>query len=295
MAGQQTKFDQYLSEELEKYRGIAVPVRSSLLRRIIVKNVNCHKLHPNPDDEFCKPEVGPSYEIISRYMEDILTARKSHEKRAIKEKVIVEKMRPDGYMLLNGHHRWAAAIRTGEKKIPVRIVNMTYERDIQKMLEKTKHTKRVTLDLDEVVLSTGNGASERPLRWPFGVLFHERLRLGIPGLFHFLKAHDYDIWLYTTQYYSPDYWRLLFRLYGVRIDGVETGTARKRKFDIATRNRLDQMIARQYPITIHVDNCEAVRIDSQTKAFEEFQLTGNDRAWSQEVMDIVSRIEKKDL
>ena len=29
------------------------------------------------------------------------------------EPLIVEKVHPEGYMLLNGHHRWAAALKTG--------------------------------------------------------------------------------------------------------------------------------------------------------------------------------------
>ena len=68
-----------------------------------------------------------------------------------KEPVMVEKTRPDGYMILNGHHRWAAAYRVGLRKLKIKIVDLTTQRDIRKMLENATSDKRVTLDLDEVV------------------------------------------------------------------------------------------------------------------------------------------------
>ena len=39
------------------------------------------------------------------------------------EPVIVHKMKPDGYMILNGHHRWAAALKTGLSKLRIEITN----------------------------------------------------------------------------------------------------------------------------------------------------------------------------
>ena len=35
-----------------------------------VRSVSCSKLHPNPNDEFCDPEIGPNYSIISCYEGD---------------------------------------------------------------------------------------------------------------------------------------------------------------------------------------------------------------------------------
>ena len=45
----------------------------------------------------------------------------------VNEPIPVEKMYPEGYMILNGHHRWAAALRLGQPEIPVKIVNLTHE------------------------------------------------------------------------------------------------------------------------------------------------------------------------
>ncbi|MCR4831375.1 MAG: hypothetical protein K5883_07980 [Pseudobutyrivibrio sp.] len=57
-------------------------------------------------------------------------------------------------MILNGHHRWAVALRLGYSNIPVKIVNLTHESDIKQILSNSTHDKRVTMDLDEVVFLT---------------------------------------------------------------------------------------------------------------------------------------------
>ena len=107
-----------------------------------------------------------------------------------------------------------------------------------------------------------------------------------------MRAHKYDIWVYSAKYYSLEHIYWLFRLYGVRIDGVETGTGKRHMLNASLRKWLDQMIARKYPRTVHVDNHTAVCIDSQTKAFEEYPLSGDPRSWSQEIMDIIGKLDK---
>ena len=75
MAKTQTQFDSFLAEEIRQHRGIAVPVRTGLLVRLLVRKALCKKLHPNPDDEFCSPDIGPNYRIISEYEQRIQTAQ----------------------------------------------------------------------------------------------------------------------------------------------------------------------------------------------------------------------------
>lgn len=118
MAGRDTDLQQFLAEEVNKYQGVAVPVRVSFLRRKLTKRLPVSKLHPNPDDEFCFPEIGPSMAIIARYEKEFRSVGNSAQDArmagsAVHDPIQVQKIRPDGYMILNGHHRWAAAMRTG--------------------------------------------------------------------------------------------------------------------------------------------------------------------------------------
>ena len=116
MAGGNTAFDQFIADEVKKYKGVYAPVKAGILRRALIRWAPCDRLHPNPDDEFCSPKVGPNYRIISEYMNSFRLAR-HHTKQYCEEPLIVEKIRPDGYLILNGHHRWAAALRLGFSRI----------------------------------------------------------------------------------------------------------------------------------------------------------------------------------
>ena len=287
------QFDEFLAGEADKYKGVYVPVRAGILRRLFVRKAACSRLHPNPNDEFCMPGVGPNYEIISSYEQAFRAVnRRSYMHQFVNsdkfEPLTVEMMRPDGYLILNGHHRWAGALRCGRPKLPIRIVNLTQEMDIRKMLQNARHTKRVTLDLDEVVFCAGNdGPAEKPLPFPLDRIYRERLRLGIPALFRFLNMNGYDIWVYTARYDSFDYIMRLFRMHHIRICGVVTGTARKAQTGPEDRTALEKLVANKYPCTVHIDNGMVLRVVSGTRAFEEYRLSGSADGWSREIMDIM--------
>lgn len=292
MAGTGTAFDEFIAEEVKKYKGIYVPVKAGILRRALIRWAPLGKLHPNPDDEFCMPKVGPNYRIISEYIQSFRQA--AHTKDYCEEPLTVEKVRPDGYLILNGHHRWAAALRMGFARIPIRIVDLTQDTDVKTILRNTKHDKRVTLDLDEVVFRReGEGPLEKPLPFPAGRIYKERLRLGIPALFHYLNKKGYDVWVYSAGYYSADYVRRLFQKHHVHICGAVTGTGRKTADNTAeARKELESLIANTYQHTVHIDNDMLLRISSRTKEVEEHDITGAPEDWSRQVMEIMEKIEK---
>ena len=137
MAAPDTELARFVTQEIKKYEGIMVPIKASGPERMFVKSVPIEKLHPNPDDEFCSSTVGPNYSIYNRYVRAFQRFG-TMDQSVFDEPITVEKVHPDGYMILNGHHRWAAALRVGFTKIPVKIVNLTNEIDIDKMLHKSE-------------------------------------------------------------------------------------------------------------------------------------------------------------
>ena len=272
MAGSNTAFDEFIASEVKKYKGVYVPVKAGILQRALIRWAPCASLHPNPDDEFCSPKVGPNYQIISEYMYSFRLERQS-SKQYCEEPLIVEKIRPDGYMILNGHHRWAAALQLGFRRIPIEVVDLTQEMDIRNILQYSEHDKRVTLDLDEVVFRPeGDDPAEKPLPFPLRNIYKQRLRLGIPALFHYLNKKGYDIWVYSAGYYSADYIQRLFRKYGVHVTGAVTGTGRKTGEGREIRRELEALITAKYPETVHIDDAAVLRIFSQTKQVEEYNL-----------------------
>lgn len=288
MAGSGTQFEQFLQGEIEKYRGVSVPLRAGLLERALVRQVKTEKLHPNPGDEFSMPEIGPNYEIISRYGSEIRNAINHGEKDYFREPITVEKMSPDGYMILNGHHRWAACLRNGIEKIRVSIVNTTHEEDIRSMLQQTENRRRVTLDLDEVVFRPeGDKDVEKRRLFALRPLECKPMRLGVPALFRFLTAHGYDIWVYTTQYYSFDDVEHCFQRRRAGVTGVVTGAGRKTVTDPSGAGKTENLIADKYEETLHIDNGLLLKTSRKTGEFEEFPLKGTAGDWSREIMDIV--------
>jgi len=288
MAGSNTQFEQFLQGEVEKYRGVAVPLRASLLERALVRRVNIKKLHPNPGDEFCMPEIGPHFGIISNYCEAIRNAQNYGTGEFFNEPLTVEKMSPDGYMILNGHHRWAACLRSGINKVTIEIVNTTHEADIRSMLQSTDNHRRVTLDLDEVVFRPqGDKAVEKRRLFALRPLERKPMRLGIPALFRFLSSKGYDVWVYTKNFYSLDDVEHCFESRHAGVTGVVTGTGRKTVKSLGTGDQAENLIADKYDMTIHIDNDMLLKTSRKTGEFEEFPLKGTAGDWSREIMDII--------
>ena len=295
-----TAFDRFLEEEVAKVQGVYYPVRAGLLRRLLIKKTAIGKLHPNPNDEFCFPDIGPNYGIVSRYEHDYMDII---QKRAdtvffdspVKEPLMVQKTRPDGYMILNGHHRWAAAWLVGMKKMPIEIVDLTQMKDIREMLKKTTSDKRVTLDLDEVVFRPETDPNlEKSPGFPFNRFFKERLRLGIPALFYLFRELGYDVWIYTARYYSYEYLRHYFLYYRVHVTGIVTGTARKTAHGDGSIKDMEKLFENQYNTTIHIDNTMVLRTFRGSQKFEEHPLSGSSASWSKEVMNIFREMEKNE-
>ena len=288
-----SQFELFLDDEVGKMKGISYPVRAGLLRRLFIKNMDCRKMHPNPNDEFCFPDIGPNYEIISGYVNDYKRYHTDLQfaPSSVSEPIEIERIKPHGYMILNGHHRWAAAMRAGEKRISVRVVDLTQKKDVEKMLRNSRSDRRVTLDLDEVVFRPADeGCLEKPLPFPLSRIYRERLRLGIPALFHFLKRNGYDIWIYSARNYSLDYVRYYFLHYFIYITCIVTGTGRKAPEKTETRKELEKLLSTKYKSTIHIDNKSVIYTVPETRQFDEFPLSGNPETWSREVIAAVEKI-----
>ena len=285
-------FDDFIQEEIQKQKGVALPVKASLFERLFIKHLSYKVLHPNPADEFTFPDIGPNYEIISNY-EKAIRNNIRNRLPIFDEPLMVEKLHPHGYMILNGHHRWAAAIRLRMRKIPVEIINLATESDIQKILENSQHDKRATLDLDEVVFRPEDAPLlEKKLGFPYSLKHKMRIRLGIPALFYALSKNGYDIWVYSSKYYSIDDIRDYFRCYGVHVDGIITGMAKDKKNTGALKAGMEKMISNKYGVTLHIDNDMLLCTKKGTGEFEEYPLNAGE-GWSREAIAVIEELEKK--
>lgn len=286
-----TEFEQKIADDIKHQSGALIPVKASLLERLLVRKAPCDKLHPNAEDEFTFDTVGPSYKIIGEYEEKFRTAiRRNME--PFDDPLIVEKLRPSGYLLINGHHRWAAAMRVGIKKVPIQIVNLAQDSDIDKILENSKHDKRVTLDLDEVIFR------EKGDKWVENVptlkfmKFDKKIKYGIPALFYYLSKNGYDIWVYSANYYSIDDIQRFFRHYDAHVDGIITGTIKNNKDYSERAARLQKKIEDKYKVTIHIDNDMLVATGNVGAKFKTFDLDAAPDEWARKAIEIIGEIGK---
>ena len=120
--GLRSSFYSYVQEDLDAYEGKRDVVRVSLLERLVVRSIPPQEMHVNPDDEFADPDIGPSERIINEYAHEIPQLYMNREP-IFPNPIMVYKMAAGGYLILNGHHRWAAAIKQGLKRVRAAIMN----------------------------------------------------------------------------------------------------------------------------------------------------------------------------
>ena len=289
-----TQLAEYVEKDLEKQKGFYIPVHAGLAERLFVKKAAVSKLHPNAEDEFSMDSVGPSYRIIGEYETKFREALRL-ERRVFDEPLTVEKLRPNGYLLLNGHHRWAAAMRCNIKKVPIKIINCATESDIKTILEKSEHDKRVAIDLDEVIFRPADYPylEKKSFSFPLNIRFKQRIRLGVPALFYYLTKHGYDIWVYAADYYSIDDIQKFFKTYSVHVDGIITGVGKLEQNKSASEMRMKELIANKYALTLHIDNDSVIETNSRTKEFEEYTIDAAEEEWSKKAIAVIEEIEKR--
>ena len=285
-------FEAFLKDEIEKEKGLYIPVKSGLLERLFVRKCDCSKLHPNPDDEFCYPDIGPNYKIISDYEHQFREAM-NHNMPIMDEALVVCKTYPDGYIIVNGHHRWAAARRMKLNRVPIRIINMMSEDDFRRIIESSNHDKRVTMDLDEVVFRSEQDQYLEKRKVSIGKhKINKRMMLGIPAIMRYFNSHGYDIWVYASDFYSIDDVRRFFERYSVHVDGIVTGTAKKNiKFSDSQKNVMS-LIKNKYEKTIHIDNNMVLYTRNGSVEFEEFEIDVPGSLWSKKVIEIIEKLEE---
>lgn len=275
-------------DDIANSAGVRKIKKAGLIERYTIRYCSPKKLHPNPNDEFSFDDVGPNFEIIGRYSHDIKNAR-LHNLEIFEEPVIVEKLEDEGYQLLNGHHRWFAALRMSVEKIHIHIVNIIHADTLKEMITKTENSKRVTFDLDEVLLTSIEDNMAPILDQLFSRRIKERIRLGAPEVIKEFQAKGYDVWVYTAGYLSEEYINDFFSMYRIEINGIVNGVNEKRSANKEEIKRVRQMMADKYKSAVHIDN-ESVLLTNPGSdvKFEQFDILDKGDDWSGGILNILN-------
>ena len=59
-------------EEAKKYSNRREVARANILEILSTKYLSPDEMHPNPDDEFSDPDVGPNESIVEKYVQEAL-------------------------------------------------------------------------------------------------------------------------------------------------------------------------------------------------------------------------------
>ncbi len=152
---------------------------------------------------------------------------------------------------------------------------------------------RVSFDLDEVLfVSPKTHKTEPALPFPLNRIFRERLRLGAPELIRSLQASGYQVWIYTSSFRSERYIRRLFRLYGVRLDGIVNAERHLREVQGNRRERLPQKLPSRYRISLHVDDEAVIASWGREYGFHTYLLNAQDDDWKEKIIAHADRIRR---
>ena len=152
---------------------------------------------------------------------------------------------------------------------------------------------RVSFDLDEVLfVSPKTHKTEPALPFPLNKIFRERLRLGAPDLIRSLQDSGYQVWIYTSSFRSERYIRRLFRLYGVRLDGIVNAERHLREVQGNRRERLPQKLPSRYRISLHVDDEAVIASWGREYGFHTYLLNAQDDDWKEKIIAHADRIRR---
>lgn len=281
--GQATEEYRFLVlEDLKRYEKLNHPVKTSLIKRLLVRKLPLAELHPNPGDEFCDLSIGPNYSIVSDYEKNFreLLRMRQDPIGPYDDPLMVEKMSTGGYMILNGHHRWMAARRLGMNKIPVHIVNVSTDEEIIAAVNGSRRDMVVSFDLDEILLTDGETYPvHKEFPFPLNRIYRKTLRRNAPILIRELRRLGFDVWVYTGEYYPEAYIRMLFLLHGTKVDGIINGM-RHRKGQSGIR----EAFAGKYRISLHADNNDVICVRTKTKEYRTFEIDSVEQDWASEVV-----------
>lgn len=274
------EYQEKVLDEVSRYAAIWKPVKASLAERMLVHKTKTEHLHPNPEDEFCDPHIGPNYGIISEY-EAQIQFNKDHMLPPLTERLIVGKMSTGGYILMNGHHRWYAALRNQVRELPIEIVNIRTAAEIISAVDSSEKTMCASFDLDEVLLTEGksDGLIGKLSGGP-----KKQLRKNAAAMVERLQAQGFDVWVYTGGFTSADTIERLFAREGAKVDGVVNGMKGRK-----SNSSIRQAFTRKYAVSLHVDNESILCVNTRSKDYESVPVSEGD-AWANGVVNALDNL-----
>lgn len=154
---------------------------------------------------------------------------------------------------------------------------------------------RISFDLDEVLfVSPKTHKTEKPPAFPLNRIYRERLRKGTPELVWELQIMGYEVWVYTSSFRSESYIRNLFRLYGVKFNGIVNGERHLKEVQRNNPTTLPQKLPNRYRISLYVDDEEVICSMGRQYGFRTYKLDAEDDNWKEKIIQRAEEIKRLD-
>ena len=153
---------------------------------------------------------------------------------------------------------------------------------------------RVSFDLDEVLfVSPETHKTEPALRFPFNIIYKERLRLGTPDVINSLQDLGYEVWVYTSSFRTEKYIKGLFKKYGVKFDGIVNAERHLKEVQRGRSVSMPQKVPSWYHISLHIDDESVICSGGRQYGYETYQLDAQDDDWKEKVIERAAKVKKK--
>lgn len=150
---------------------------------------------------------------------------------------------------------------------------------------------RISFDLDEVLfVNPETHKTEPPLKFPFNIIFRERVRLGTVDLIKRLHKEGFEVWIYTSSFRSIGYIKVLFACYRIRFDGIINGQRHLQEVQGHRKEKLPQKMPGRYRISLHIDDEAIVMTHGKYYGFNVLLMNEPDDQWTDKIMQRVYEI-----
>lgn len=150
----------------------------------------------------------------------------------------------------------------------------------------------ISFDLDDTLFVNPEITdTEKPLRFPFNLIYRDRLRLGTIELLSGINNSGIDLWIYTTSFRSERYIKSLFRHYGIKIDNVVNGERHQKEVQGSKKEAMPSKYPSRYRIDLHVDDDISVAQNGKIYGFKVYLIDSGDSCWVGSIRQEIRRIQ----
>ena len=146
---------------------------------------------------------------------------------------------------------------------------------------------RISFDLDDTLIIPGDATPVEDVKYSFitAMRIKEKLRKGTIEIFTALRDAGHEIWIYTTSYRPKSYIKKLFKLHGLKLDGIVNQADHDRQIPKSGLNEKPSKYPPMFGIDLHIDDSRGVGIEAKTFVFNVIVVEPDDKVWIEKIKD----------